>query len=110
MDEVLKVRILISDQGDPKLFISYPKQKDLECLSWITPHSALQSILETQATALKHLIETNDELVSFNKLSEIELEELSLKFKKYLPAIKGMSEDLSAIHKSIGRMKKKLKI
>lgn len=74
----------------------------------MTPRTELHNIMESQAKILKHLMETNDELDSFNKISENKYEELYAKFKKYGPVIRGISDDLNAIHRCIGRMKKKL--
>ena len=106
--DLIKAKILITQGGGVILQIEAIEEYD--CITWITPRKMLTKIQETQAYILKMYAEGNDELHAYNKLAEKKYKQLQGQIKNKLPAIKAISEDLSAIHKSLRRMKGILKL
>ena len=89
--EIIKVRFLYEDnQVHIKIHLIDISQD--HCLSWLPPSETLENI------------------ASHNQINHKKFAEISEKIEKYPSLMKTMYEDLSAIHSSIKRMKKKLHI
>lgn len=110
MEALLKTSMNIDTEGNTSVTIDYRHKEMFSCIEWITPRPVLQQILENQLRAIKIYKESNDEILSFNELSEMKFKSISLSFKKKVPVIKKIFQDLDAIHKSIHDMKKKLNL
>jgi hypothetical protein len=110
MEDLIKTSMFIDTEGNASLAIDYKQKEMFSCIDWITPRPTLESILENQLKVIKLYKESNDEIMSFNELSEMKFKSVSQSFKKKIPVIKKVFQDLGAIHKSIQEMKKKLNI
>ena len=107
--EIIKVRFLYEDnQVHIKIHLIDISQD--HCLSWLPPSETLENTIKTQEIILKKINETSLDIASHNQINHKKFAEISEKIEKYPSLMKTMYEDLSAIHSSIKRMKKKLHI
>jgi Uncharacterized conserved protein len=107
--DLIKVKFLYED-NNILLRLHFPEAMHEHCISWIPPTTILDQSIRTQTRILKRVTETSIDLVSHNQSNYRRFEEVSEKINKYPSIVKGIYEDLLAIHKSIHRMKKKLNI
>lgn len=105
--ELFKVKLLYQDT-QVSLIIHFPELAEENCLSWVPPFQNLLEISNIQSQVLEVVTETSLDITSHNSVSLLKFAEISAKIEKYPDLIRNIYEDLSAIHKSVHRMKKKL--
>lgn len=107
MDFSVKVKFLF-DESEVIVRIILAPADEQNCLQWVTPQAELNEIAEIQANVLRKITEASLDISAHNAESALRFSQLSSKVEKYPTIVKGIFDDLAAIHKSVVRMKNKL--
>ena len=107
--DIVKVKFMYHE-NTITIRIHFPDLSEENCLSWIPPFQILDKTINIQEKMIKSVAEASLDIISHNQISQQKFAEISMKIEKYPALIKNMYDDLSAIHKSVHRMKKKLRL
>jgi hypothetical protein len=81
-----------------------------EVPDWLSTSKESFSIIESQISVLKKLTERNNELMGFNVAAEFKHKELASRMLAKSALLKKLKEDLTCVHRTLLKMKKKLKL
>lgn len=103
----LDVRLTVNSNLIVDLEIKYVPE---DMPDWLSTSIYSSTVIETQIRVLKRLTERNNELSGFTSAAEEKHKEMTPRLQSKAELLRALKEDLTIVHRTLLRMKKKLKL